>query len=283
MSFKARQLAGTVLVVSLFILMQIAVNGDASRKTKIAFASTRDVNLDIYVMDGDGKNQRRVTAHSTIDQHPVWSPDGKKIAYDVLLNPWDNDKWNRTIYVMDSDGENNRKLIKRPQWDINPAWLPDGNRIVFSSGKIAPQHEIHAINADGRNSRQLTKDIGHKRMPSWAHDGRHIAYTRNMRIWVMNSDGRNQRRLTNIVGDENPTWSPQGDAIAFQSYGRGRRDGRGIYLVDVTNGAVSRLQHALGFWDQQPDWLYPGELAVTPAGSRITIWGRLKKFDSSLR
>ena len=100
MSFKARQLAGIVLVVSLFILMQIAVNGDASRKTKIAFASSRDGNYEIYVMDGDGKNQRRVTAHPTIDLHPAWSPDGKKIAFVSNRNGGYIQIW-----VIDGDGK----------------------------------------------------------------------------------------------------------------------------------------------------------------------------------
>ena len=67
MSFKARRLTGTVLVVSLFIQVQIAVNGYASRRTKIAFASWRDGNTDIYVMDGDGGNQRRVTVNPARD------------------------------------------------------------------------------------------------------------------------------------------------------------------------------------------------------------------------
>ncbi|MDE0041099.1 MAG: hypothetical protein OXT74_03635, partial [Candidatus Poribacteria bacterium] len=63
MWFKVRQLAGTALVLALLIQMQIAANGYASRGTKIAFYSTRDGNEEIYVMDGDGRNQRRVTVN----------------------------------------------------------------------------------------------------------------------------------------------------------------------------------------------------------------------------
>ena len=81
MSFKVGRFLTAALVVSLFIQMQIAINGYASRRTKIAVASARDGNLEIYVMDGDGSNQRRVTVNPARDSLPAWSPDGKKIAF----------------------------------------------------------------------------------------------------------------------------------------------------------------------------------------------------------
>ena len=247
----------------------------------IAFVSNRNKGRNqIWVIDADGANPIRLT-DGVWDQNPDWSPDGTKIAYDVLLNPWDNDNWKRTIYVMDSDGKNYRKLIKRPKWDRYPSWSPDGNRIAFISSNIGGTNHVYVMDVDGRNPQQLTRELGHKRMPSWSPDGKRIAYESGGRIWVMDGDGKNQRKLTNINGDEHPTWSPQGDAIAFHSSGRG--DGRGIYLVDLTNGAVNVIQHAPRFSDQHPDWLYPGELSVSPEGSRITIWGRLKKFTSGLR
>ncbi len=317
MSFKVRRLAGTVLVISLLIPVQFVENGYASRRTKIAFTSSRDGNKEIYVMDGDGQNQRRLTVNPTVDENPAWSPDGKKlafesnrnrgyiqiwvidadgknpirltdgvtdvnpdwspdgkkIAYDTVLVPEDHNLAPGGITVMDADG-NDKRLLKN-EGGAHPSWSPDGKRIVYAYG------QIYVMDADGRNSEQLTHDEGFKRMPSWSPDGTSIAYLAKHRIWVMDSDGKNHRRLTKIMGDDHPTWSPDSRTIAYESWGKARE--LGIYLVDVSNGAVKEMRHVPGFWDHQPDWLYPGGLSVSPEGSRITIWGKVKNIESNLR
>ena len=318
MSIKAGQLTVTALIVSLFIQMQLAENGYASRRTKIAFTSTRDGNLEIYVMDGDGSNQRRVTVNPARDESPAWSPDGAKIAF--VSNRNNANKDHKQIWVIDADGKNPVRLTDglvdvQPDWSpdgkkiayvtalvpeehhlapggitvmdadgkdkrllkneggVFPSWSPDGKRIVYSVG------QIYVMDPDGRNSEQLTHDVGFKRMPSWSPDGRSIAYLANHRIWLMNSNGKNERRLTNVNSDEHATWSPDSESIAFHSFQRGV----GIYVVDVTNGAVDTLLRDPDFGNYDPDWLYPGGLSVSPEGSRITMWGRLKDIASSLR
>ena len=125
MIFKGRRILGAALVISLLIQMQIATDGYAARRTKIAFTSTRDGNYEIYVMDGDGKNQRRLTVHPTIDQYPTWSPDGKKIAFVSNRNGGYIQIW-----VIDGDGENPIRLTDG-LWDQNPAWSPDGTKIAY--------------------------------------------------------------------------------------------------------------------------------------------------------
>ena len=324
MTFKARKLAGTALVVSLFIQMQIAVNGYASRSTKIAFASGRDGNEEIYVMDGDGRNQRRVTVNPATDGLPAWSPDGKKIAfvsnrnnvnkdymqiwvidadgknpirltdglqdaypdwspdgtkivYDAHLHPDEHHVAPAGITVMDADGKDKRLLTRE---GAHPTWSPDSKRIAFISAVDVINH-VFVMDADGRNRTQLTHDFVRKRLPSWSHDGKRIAYVGSNVIWVMDSDGENQRQLTQIITEEHPTWSPQSDAIAFQSSRKDRE--LGIYVVDVTSGAVDTLLSDPVFQNYDPDWLYPGGLSVSSEGSQITIWGRIKNTAFSLR
>jgi len=95
---------------------------DASR---IAFASRRDGNWEIYVMDADGGHQTRLTTRAEQDRFPLWSRDGTKLAFGSQgRSGWE-------LWVMDSDGGNARHLYTGIAAKAPRQWSPDGTRIVF--------------------------------------------------------------------------------------------------------------------------------------------------------
>ena len=134
----------------------------------------KERNSEIYVMDADGGNPRRLTHHPITDGYPSWSPDGSQIAFDSGRNGGKNKDIN--IFVMDADGSN-IKQITDLGFASRPKWSPDGKRIAFE-GFIGANREILVVNADGRGRFQVSQSRrgAHMFLGGWSPNGKQIVY-----------------------------------------------------------------------------------------------------------
>ena len=91
----------------------------------IAFTSRRDKDYEIYVMNPDGNEPKRLTKSPGLDINAVFSPDSKQIAFTS------NRDGNYEIYVMNADGANVRRVTNNSERDDFPCWSPDGKHLYF--------------------------------------------------------------------------------------------------------------------------------------------------------
>ncbi|MDT7947456.1 MAG: hypothetical protein RQ897_03795 [Thermoflexus sp.] len=121
-------LAAIVYVVNLQqqLVTQAIATAQAAQATataqaqagRIAFASKRDGNWEIYVMNADGSGQTNLTNNPAEGWRPAWSPDGRHIAFTSYRDG------NGEIYVMNADGSGQTNLTNNPAEDGIPAWSP---------------------------------------------------------------------------------------------------------------------------------------------------------------
>ncbi len=138
---------------------------------KVAFASDRDGNTEIYTMNADGTGQVNRSNNPAGDATPAWSADGTKIAFAT------NRDGNYEIYTMNADGSGQVNRSTNAATDVNPAWSPDGTKIAFTSTRDGDA-EVYVMNADGSGAGQPVDDPGGGRrrsrvVPRWHADRVH--------------------------------------------------------------------------------------------------------------
>lgn len=199
--------------------------------SRVVFYSERDGNSEIYAMDADGGNQRRLTSTQSDEGYPSWSPDGHTIAFDT-----DRDG-NFEIYVMNADGTAPRRLTSSPGRDVSASWSPDGRQIAFMSDRDGG-FDVYVMNADGSSPERRTK-TGTSWFPVWSPDGARLAFHVGRDIHVAPHNGSQLRRLTS--DPENgmyPSWSPDGSRIAFMSWRTGRTE---LFVMNADGTNQTRL------------------------------------------
>lgn len=201
-------------------------------------------STDIYLVDGDGRNEVQLTNTPESEFEPAWSPDGKRIAFTVGLE-------DSEIFVMNSDGGDRTQLTRNSVEDFSAVWSPDGKRLVFSSG-TGGSSDVLVMNADGSDIQELTETSEMEFDPAWSPDGKKIAFARGdfefATICIMNSDGSNVRRLEETTGKRTgaPAWSPDGKWIMYAN-------ANALFLVAADGGSTQPVS-GTSEKDGSPAW-----------------------------
>ncbi len=271
-------------------------------RSTIAFVSTRHdptanpaidaqrawLAAEIYLMDGDGTNPRRLTENTYSDGFPALSPDGRRIVFDSNRLRAAREPLNTSdLFVMNADGTKQTSLVR----GSSATWSPDGRKIAFHAsasgtgqpinllpGAATTDSDIFVMNLDDfLKNRARPKNITNNRAaidddPDWSPRGRQIMFTSHAitdntdnhvtaEIYVIDADGKGKpTRLTNNEEEERaPSWSPDGRRIVFCCR-RGGPDFEICVMNADGTGQVQLTDNTIG--DLTPSWSPDGKKIV---------------------
>lgn len=209
---------------------------------KIVYATAESGDADIWIMDGDGNNQKQLTDNDAADYFPKVSPDGRYIVFTS------NRSSLKTLWRMNIDGTNPIRLSTLPN-AIFPSISPDGNLVYFSAmdGK-ANRPILWKVSINGGEATQMTELP--TLMPQLSPDGKYLAcyfpangefnpQNRRLKLTLLSpTDAKIIKQFDNFPNNASFRWTPDSQAI---SYADDSSEIANLFVQTVEGGEPEKL------------------------------------------
>jgi tricorn protease len=225
-------------LLPVLVVISLAFSARAQAQEPIRFGRTPDISPDgklvafsylgdVWIVEAIGGVARPVTMHEKHDMMPVFSPDGRKLAFSS------NRHGSYDVFVVSIQGGRPTRLTFDSADDFVTGWSPDGKYILFSSSRSTSfpfSYELFKVPVSGGRVERISIMDGREGV--YSPSGDEIAYVRgpgawyrkgyrgssNDDIWICNADGHNNRQLTSFNGQDNsPMWCADGRTLCYVS------------------------------------------------------------------
>lgn len=199
----------------------------------------------------DGPHERiyPTSGGSGMVSSPVWSPDGKRLAFVE-----GDRRGNTDILVLDIASGRVRRLTDGNGINTEPSWNPSGTQIAFTSDREGgPQ--VFLMQDDGSNLRRLTSEGLYNASPAWSPNGAMVAYASRFEgkfdlfIYKL-GEGKAYQITTGVSTSESPSWSPDERRLVFTSNRFGSLQ---LFTTDLSGRQILRISDLSGC--QSPRWI----------------------------
>jgi TolB protein len=245
------------------IIFRLSGGSQGIAETKIYYVKGGSGDKEIWAMDYDGANQHALTHLGSVSISPRISPDNTRLAFSSLGREGFQIRMfslllGRMVNFASGGGGTN----------LSPAWAPNGKDLAYSSSRTGDP-EIWISDASGSGARRVTSFRGPDVSPVFnPKTGAQIAWisgrTGLPQLYIMDTDGSAVQRMTDGGYATSPSWSPNGQFLAFawdRKYGPGAPGGQDIYVMEVATKRWIQLTHDGGRCDF-PSWSPDGRHIV---------------------